>query len=289
MAEILKGAPVAAAITEDLIRRAEALKEKGVTPCLAIVRLGERPEDLSYERGAMKRCEKVGIRVEQILLPAACLQEELEGAIRRINAEDGIHGCLLFRPLPKQLDERAVCEALAPAKDVDCMSSASLNAVFTGRGAGFAPCTAQSVLELLDFYGYAPAGKRVAVIGRSLVIGKPLSMLLLNRDATVTVCHSKTPELAGLCREAEILVAAAGKAGLVDERYTNPGQVVVDVGIHPAPGGGVCGDVDFARTEPAVKAVSPVPGGVGSVTTAVLCKHVIEAAEAAAERRQGRT
>ena len=281
MAELLRGAPVAAAITEELIGRADKLKEKGVTACLAIVRIGERPDDMAYERGAVKRCEKVGIQVRQILLPADCRQEELIMELEKINVDAAIHGCLLFRPLPEQLNERAACEALAPAKDVDGMTSASLNTVFTGRGKGYAPCTAQSCIEILDYYGFDPAGRNAAVIGRSLVIGKPVSMLLQARNATVTMCHTKTVDMPELCRRAEILVAAAGKADMVDGRFTNPEQIVIDVGINPAPDGGICGDVRFDAVEPKVRAITPVPGGVGSVTTAVLCKHVIEAAEKA--------
>lgn len=279
MAEILKGATVAAAITEELIRRADALKAKGIEPCLAILRVGERADDLAYERGALKRCEKVGVRAVSIVLDSDCTQDALLDAIARINADDAIHGCLMFRPLPKHLNEQAACEALLPCKDVDSMTAASLRTVFTGRGEGFAPCTAQSCIELLDHYGYDPAGKRVVVIGRSLVIGKPVSMMLQTRNATVTMCHTKTANMPEICREAEILVVAAGKAGVVNETFTNPGQVVIDVGINASPDGGICGDVQFTAVEPRVKAISPVPSGVGSVTTAVLCKHVIEAAE----------
>lgn len=279
MAEILKGAPVAAAITEGLIVRAHLLRQKGITPCLAILRVGERPDDLAYECGAMKRCEKVGIRVESIVLDAACTQQELLQAIMRVNADGAIHGCLMFRPLPKHLDEQEACEALIPRKDVDSMTAASLRTVFTGRGVGFAPCTAQSVLELLDFYGVNPAGKHVAVIGRSLVIGKPVAMMLQTRNATVTMCHTKTVNMPEICKEAEILVVAAGKAGIVDRSFTNPDQIVIDVGINTAPDGTICGDVCFDQVEPFVRGISPVPSGVGSVTTAVLAKHVIEAAE----------
>lgn len=281
MAEILKGAPVAAAMTEALAARAEALRAAGVVPGLAILRVGERPDDLAYERGAVKRCEKVGIRACPVTLPADCTQEALLSAIDAINADDRLHGCLMFRPLPKHLDEQAACEALHPAKDVDSMTSVSLNTVFTGRGEGFAPCTAQSVIELLEHYGYDPAGKQVAVIGRSLVIGKPVSMLLQSRNATVTMCHTKTLDMPAVCRRAEILVVAAGRAGVVNGSFTNPEQVVVDVGINAAPGGGICGDVRFEEVAPLVRAITPVPSGVGSVTTAVLCKHVIEAAEKA--------
>ncbi len=279
MAELLKGAPVAAAMTETLKVRADALKEKGVEPCLAILRVGERPEDLTYERGAMKRCEKIGIRVEQVVLNDACTQHELLRAIAEINDNHEIHGCLMLRPLPKHLNEQKASEMLMPSKDVDSMTSASLLTVFTGRGVGFAPCTAQSVMELLEYYEIPLSGARAAVIGRSLVIGKPVSMMLQARNATVTMCHTRTRELAALCRDAEILVVAAGKAGVVDASFTNPGQIVIDVGINAKPDGGICGDVNFEEVEPRVKAITPVPGGVGSVTTAVLCKHVIEAAE----------
>lgn len=279
MAEILKGASVAAAITENLVRRVDALKSKGVEPCLAILRVGARADDLAYERGARKRCEKVGIHIVSIVLDADCTQDALIDAIAHINADNTIHGCLMFRPLPEHLNEQAACEALLPRKDMDGMTAASLCTVFTGRGEGFAPCTAQSCVELLDHYGFALSGKRVTVIGRSLVIGKPVAMLLETRNATVTMCHTKTVNLPELCRSAEILVVAAGKAGILDETFTNDDQVVIDVGFHAAPDGGICGDVQFAAVEPRVKAISPVPYGVGSVTTAVLCKHVIEAAE----------
>ena len=279
MAEIMRGAPVADAITEELVLRREALVKKGVEPCLAILRVGERADDLAYERGAKKRCEKVGIRVVSVVLDPACTQEELATAIQRINADETIHGCLMFLPLPKHLDEQAACELLDPRKDVDGMTAASLRTVFTGRGKGFAPCTAQSCLELLDRCGVELAGKNVVVIGRSLVVGKPVSMMLQTRNATVTMCHRKTKNLAEICRRAEILIVAAGRAGIVDASFTNPDQVVMDVGVNLAPDGGICGDVQFDAVAPVVRAISPVPSGVGSVTTAVLAKHVIEAAE----------
>jgi methylenetetrahydrofolate dehydrogenase (NADP+)/methenyltetrahydrofolate cyclohydrolase len=279
MAEILKGAPVAAAISEDLTARAEKLKARGTEPCLAILRVGEQADDLAYERSILKRCEKVGIRALPVLLPVDCTQGNLLDEIEKINGDPRIHGCLLFRPLPAHLNGQAVADALVPSKDVDSMTSASLLTVFTGRGEGFAPCTAQSCLELLDYYGIDPTGKRAAVIGRSLVIGKPVSMMLQARNATVTMCHSKTLDLPDVCRQAEILIVAVGKPGTVDAGFTNPNQIVLDVGINTAPGGGICGDVLYDEVEPLVKAISPVPGGLGPVTTAVLCKHVIEAAE----------
>ena len=281
MAELWKGAPVAAALTERLIPRAQALAEKGVTPTLAIVRVGERPEDLSYERGALKRCEKVGIAVRQYLLTSEATQTDLMEVIEDINRDDSIHGCLMFRPLPKHMDEAAACAALSPAKDVDGITAGSLAAVFSGSGAGYPPCTAQACLEILDHYGYELKGKRAVVVGRSLVIGKPVSMLLLGRHATVTVCHTRTADLAAECRRAEVLVAAAGKAGAVSAQCLAPGQVVLDVGINVDENGNLVGDVDFAAAETTVDAITPVPGGVGAVTTSVLARHVIEAAEKA--------
>ena len=278
MAEILKGAPAAAALTEKLAVRCAALKEGGVIPTLAIVRVGERPDDVAYERGAIKRCEKAGVAVRQYLLPADAEQGELLRVIDEINRDGGIHGCLMFRPLPRHLDEAAACEALDVRKDVDCMTESSLSSVFTGSGKGFTPCTAQSVMELLDYYGIDPAGKKAVVVGRSLVIGKPVAMLLLAANATVTVCHSRTASLAEQTRNADIVVAALGRARALTAEHFAPGQVVVDVGINAAPEGGLCGDVDFAAVEPIVSAITPVPAGVGSLTTAVLCAHVIEAA-----------
>ena len=281
MAQLWKGAPVAAALTEELSQRAQALVAKGITPTLAIVRVGERPEDLSYERGALKRCEKVGIAVRQYLLTAASSQTDLMEVIEEINRDDSIHGCLLFRPLPKHMDEAAICAALSPAKDVDGITAGSLAAVFSGSGVGYPPCTAQACLEILDHYGYELKGKRVVVVGRSLVIGKPVSMLLLGRHATVTICHTRTADLAAECRRAEVLVAAAGKAGAVSAQCLAPGQVVLDVGINVDENGNLVGDVDFAAAEATVDAITPVPGGVGAVTTSVLARHVIEAAEKA--------
>ena len=281
MAQLWKGAPVAAALTEELSQRAQALVAKGITPTLAIVRVGERPEDLSYERGALKRCEKVGIAVRQYLLTDASSQTDLMEVIEEINRDDSIHGCLLFRPLPKHMDEAASCAALSPAKDVDGITAGSLAAVFSGSGAGYPPCTAQACLEILDHYGYELKGKRAVVVGRSLVIGKPVSMLLLGRHATVTICHTRTADLPAECRRADLLVAAAGKAGAVSAQCLASGQVVLDVGINVDEDGNLVGDVDFAAAENTVEAITPVPGGVGAVTTSVLARHVIEAAEKA--------
>lgn len=280
MAELLKGAPVARALTEELGTRVAALLARGVTPGLAILRVGERPDDLSYERAALRRCEKVGISARRVALPADCAQAELERAIRDVNADPSVHGCLMFRPLPAALDEHAACEAFDVAKDVDGVTAGSLAGVFAGEAVGFPPCTAEAVLQLLRHHGVALDGADVVVVGRSLVIGRPVSMLLQAADATVTMCHTHTRDLAAKCADADVVVVAAGHAGTFGARCAHAGQVVVDVGINWDEGTQrLVGDVDFDAVEPIVGAITPVPGGVGSVTTACLAKHVVEAAE----------
>ena len=281
MAQLMKGAPVAAAMTEQMVARTERLKQAGVTPTLCILRLGERPGDLVYERSAMKRCGKVGIDVREIVLPEGCTCERLLETIEQVNRDGAIHGLLMMRPLPVREDEDAARALLAPEKDVDGITAIAQSKVFTGAGAGYPPCTAQAVIEILDHYGVELAGRRAAVIGRSLVVGRPVAMMLMARDATVTLCHTRTEDLPEFCRQADILVSAAGRAGLVTGAFTRPGQVIVDVGINVR-AGKLCGDVDFAAAEPLVGAITPVPGGVGAVTTAVLAAHVVQAAEKAA-------
>ena len=284
MADIWKGAPVSAALTDELITRAEALKRRGVVPCLAILRVGVRADDLAYERGALKRCERVGVEARQFILPADTTQETLMAAISEINSDEKIHGCLMFRPLPKSLDEKAACAALDPKKDIDGITIGSLAKIYAGTGEGYAPCTAQSCMELLNHYGVDVTGKRVVVIGRSLVIGRPVAMLLMAANGTVTICHTRTRNLPGIVREADIVVVAVGKAESIGAEYFHTGQIVLDVGINWSEAKQkLVGDVDYDRVVPIVDAITPVPAGVGSVTTAVLCKHVIEAAETAAE------
>lgn len=283
MAELLKGAPVAAAIAERSARGVEACKAVGIAPCLAILRVGERDDDLSYERGATKRCEAVGVEVRNVVLPADVDQATMLAAIEELNADAGVHGVLMFRPLPSQLDEAACCEALAPAKDVDAQTLASLARVFTGKGEGFAPCTAQACIEILMHYGVDPTGMRAAVIGRSLVVGKPVSMMLMAENATVTTCHTRTVDMPSITRGADIVIVAVGRMESIGEEYFSDGQVVIDVGIAwNEEKGKLCGDVRFDEVEPIVGAITPVPGGVGSVTTAVLVSHVVEAAARAA-------
>ena len=280
MAKVLEGKAVAAAMAGQLRLRAEALARRGVAPRLAILRVGENGSDLAYERAAAKRCAALGIGVETLTLPGDADTEAVLAAIDRVNADERIHGCLPLRPLPQAIDDGSVRQRLSARKDVDGIGPASLARLFTGSGEGFSPCTAQACLELLDYYGVSLRGKHAVIIGRSLVVSRPLALLLVERDATVTICHTKTVDLPALCRTADILVSAAGKAGLVDASYLRPGQVVVDVGVNVSPEGKLCGDVRFEQAEKIVDAISPVPGGVGSVTTLVLCKHVIQAAEA---------
>ena len=262
MASILKGAPVVAAMNERNAALCEQLKAKSIVPTLAVVRVGAREDDLSYERGVMTRCGKVGVEVKQYLLPA----------------DDAIHGCLLFRPLPKQFDDRTVRAALAPEKDIDGITDGSLAGVFTNTDLGYAPCTAQACLEILKHYNVPLSGKRAVVVGRSLVVGKPAAMMLDRENATVTICNSRTQDLPQICQEADVVVVAMGRMGAVGADCLRPGQTVVDVGIHLNDEGKLCGDVRFAEAEPVVDAITPVPGGVGTVTTSVLVGHVVQAA-----------
>ena len=280
MSEILKGAPVAEALNEKTRAIVEELKARGISPTLCILRVGERADDLSYERGALKRAEAVGVNVVKRLFPAEVTEEELLSAIKEINADAGIHGVLMFRPLPKHVNEARVTGALAPEKDVDGITDLSMAGVYAGKPLGFPPCTAQAVIELLDFYNIDLKGKNVTVIGRSLVIGKPVTMMLIKKNATVTVCHTKTLDTSEIARNADIIVAAAGSAGMVNADFVREGQIVVDVGINwSEEKQKIVGDVDFEAVAPITAAITPVPGGVGGVTTSVLMSHVVEAAK----------
>ena len=278
MARQVLGKEVTAALNEKIKSRAAALKEKGVEPTLGIIRVGEREDDLSYERGAVKRCETLGVACKKILLPADVTQEVLMDAVRQVNEDDSIHGVLIFRPLPRHLDEEAVIRALDPAKDVDGITDGSMVGVFAGREQGFPPCTPQACMEILDHYQIDCTGKKAVVVGRSLVVGKPAAMMLLKKNATVTVCHTRTKDMPSVVKEADIVIVAAGRAGVVDDRYVSPGQIIIDVGINVNDQGRLCGDVAYDKVEPIVDAITPVPGGVGSVTTSVLVGHVVEAA-----------
>lgn len=288
MAKLLLAKEVNEKLNARIAADCAALKARGVEPTLAIIRCGERPDDLSYERGATKRAEALGVAVKIFALPEDVTREKLLAVIDGANADDKIHGVLLFRPLPAHLrgDEDEICNRLDPCKDVDGMTDGSNAGVFMGKPLGFAPCTPAACMEILDHYGIDCTGKKAVVIGRSLVVGKPAAMMLLARNATVTVCHTRTRDVAAVAREADILVSAAGVLGSLTGDYVRPGQIVVDVSINwdenkPNARGGlgaIAGDAVFDQVEPVVEAITPVPGGVGAVTTSVLIGHVVEAA-----------
>ena len=288
MAKRLLGKEVNEALVAALQTRTAALREKGVVPTLGIVRLGENPSDLSYEKGATKRAEEVGVAIKNYILPEETTKEELLAVIDGINADDDLHGVLMFRPLPKHLknDQDEICNRLAPCKDVDSMTHMSNAGVFEGQDLGYAPCTPAACMEILDHYGINCTGKNAVVIGRSLVVGKPAAMMLMAKNATVTVCHTKTVNTAEICKNADIIISAAGVLNSLTKDFVRPGQIVIDVSMNWNPEkitskgkGGMSGDCIFDEVEPIVEAITPVPGGVGAVTTSVLMKHVVEAAE----------
>ncbi len=280
MAELLKGKPVAANLTETTKAKAEELRAKGIIPTLAIVRVGENPGDLSYEKGAIKRASQTGVEVKQYVFDETVSQEELVAAIEEINKDEEVSGALMFRPLPKHIDEKAVCETLAPEKDMDGITPGSMAGVFMDTDLGYPPCTAEACMEMLSYHGIELKGRNVTVMGRSLVIGKPVAMMLMKQHATITVCHSRTtPEaFAKAGSGADIVVTALGRAKMVGTDKLGDGQILIDVGINVDENGKLCGDMDFDEAEKKAAMITPVPGGVGSVTTAVLMKHVVAAA-----------
>ena len=275
--EVLKGAAVTAAIKEQVQGMMEGLE--GQPPKLAIVRVGERPDDLSYERGAMKRMEAFGLRAQSYAFPEEINGEDFKEAFAAINRDPDVTGILLLKPLPPQIPEREIEAMIDPAKDLDGISPVNMAKVFAGEADGFAPCTAEAVVEVLKAYGIPISGKRAVIVGRSLVVGRPLAMLLLKENATVTVCHTRTKNLEEECRRAEILVAAAEQAKMLGASHVGEQAVVIDVGINVDEDGKLCGDVDFASIDGRAAMATPVPGGVGAVTTAVLAKHLAQAAK----------
>lgn len=272
----LKGAEVSAKIKEQVT---EDLKKLGGTiPTLASVRVGEKPDDMSYERGAKKKLESFGLKAESFVFPEDITDQDFKEAFRKICEDEQVTGILLLKPLPKQICEKDIDRMIDPKKDLDGISPENIAKVFAGDPTGFAPCTAEAVIEVLKAYDIPITGKRATVVGRSMIVGKPLSMLLLKENATVTVCHTRTADLKGTCKNAEILVAAAGKAKMLDGDYVGEGAVVIDVGINVDGDGKLCGDVDFASIQEKAAMATPVPGGVGAVTTAVLAAHLVRAA-----------
>ena len=288
MAKLLLGKEVNEALVAALQARTAALKEKGVQPTLGIIRLGENPSDLSYEKGATKRAEEVGVAVKNYILPEDASKEDVLKVIDEVNADDSVHGVLMFRPLPKHLknDQDEICNRLSPKKDVDSMTHMSNAGVFEGQDLGYAPCTPAACMEILDHYGIDCKGKNAVVIGRSLVVGKPAAMMLMAKNATVTICHTRTVNTAEICKNADIIISAAGVLNSLTRDFVREGQIVIDVSMNWNPEkitskgkGGMSGDCIFDEVEPIVEAITPVPGGVGAVTTSVLMKHVVEAAE----------
>ena len=272
----LKGAEVSAKIKDQVQEIVEKLD--GHVPTAAIVRVGERPDDLSYEKGVIKKIASFGMEAKTYVFPEDISEEEFLEEFRKINADESVDGILLFMPLPKHMNGNLFESAIDPVKDLDGISPVNRAKVFAGEADGFAPCTAEAVTEVLKAFEIPMAGKRAVVVGRSMVVGRPLSMLFLKENATVTVCHTRTADLKEECKRAEILVAAAGKAKMLDKEYVADGAVVIDVGINVDENGKLCGDVKWDGLEEAASAATPVPGGVGAVTTAVLCKHLAQAA-----------
>ena len=278
MGEIIKGKPVGDALSEVLKGECEALVKDGIQPKLAILRVGAKPNDLSYEKGALKKCDTIGIKAEVTELPEGTTQEEYIEALQKLNKDSSVNGILTFRPLPKGIDEEVIKNVIAPEKDVDCFSPMNTAKLMEGDKTGFPPCTPTAVVEILKHYNVPLKGAKVVVLGRSMVVGKPVSMLLLGENATVTICHSKTQDLQKVCADADVLVAGVGRARMVTADYVKEGAVVIDVGINAKPeGGGICGDVDTDDVVGKASMVTPVPAGVGSVTTSILAKHVIKA------------
>ncbi len=277
MGQVIKGKPVADAITAELQKDVEALKAQGIMPKLKIVRVGAREDDLSYERGALARMEKCGIAAEVLELPVDIEQADFVKELKAVNDDPSVHGILLFRPLPKQLDMEEIKFVVDAVKDIDCMNPLNAEKIFEGDKTGYPPCTSQACVEILDHYGVELKGKKVAVVGRSMVVGKPLAMLLLDKNATVTICHSRTTDLPAVCRENEVVVAAVGRAEMVKGDFIKEGAVVIDVGINVNAEGKLCGDVAFDECVDKASMITPVPAGVGSVTTSVLAKHVVKA------------
>ena len=287
MTQILKGGPAAEKIAEDLTHRIARLRELGTVPCLAIVRAGDDEGAAAYERGASRRCASLGIELKRCVLPDDVTEGELLRLIAELNGDETVHGVLVLQPMPESIDMAHVRAALDPDKDVDGITNGSLAGVYSGSGEGYPPCCAESCMEMLKYYGIPTDGKHAVIVGRSLVVGRPAAMLLMHGNATVTVCHRKTENLALIAKSADILIMAAGEPGLADREFLSPGQVVLDVGVSLDPvSGKLTGDVDGKAAEDVVAALTPVIGGSGAVTNTVLAAHVVRAAEKRAERRE---
>ena len=283
MAELLRGKKVKDSIIEDARKESDLLIEKGIRPKVAIIRVGENESDLAYEKSIKNLMKKADVKVERIILDEEISQTDFDEILEEKNTDDSVNGILIFRPLPSQLDEDKIKYRINPRKDIDCMSPVNFSKIFISESDGFAPCTPLGVMELLDYYDVDLEGKNVVMVGRSLVVGKPLSMMLLDRNATLTICHSRTENLKEVCRRADILVVAVGRGNMIDESYISDGTIVIDVGINFVDGEMV-GDVDFESADRVAGMITPVPGGVGGVTTACLVMNAVRAAKMQNER-----
>ncbi|WP_422486511.1 bifunctional 5,10-methylenetetrahydrofolate dehydrogenase/5,10-methenyltetrahydrofolate cyclohydrolase [Gudongella sp. DL1XJH-153] len=279
MTEILKGNVVAASIKEDMTKRIAVLKEKGIVPTLGIIRLGNNAGDVSYEKSIIKACEKMDIQAKVYEKEISIDTSELVSLLEELNSDAEISGILLFRPLPKHIDEEVIRSSISPDKDVDCMHPLNLEKIFEGNMTGFAPCTPKAAMEILIHNNIQLEGSKVAVINRSMVVGKPLVMMLLEKNATVTICHSRTKDLAQITKDADIVVTALGKPKFFGEEFFSSESVVIDVGVGMTEDGKLSGDVDYDNVSEKVSMITPVPGGVGSVTTTILLNQVVQAAE----------
>ncbi|MGN8855934.1 bifunctional 5,10-methylenetetrahydrofolate dehydrogenase/5,10-methenyltetrahydrofolate cyclohydrolase [Catenibacterium mitsuokai] len=272
----LRGKKVSDGIKEYVTKELETLS---FVPKLAIVRVGENPDDMSYERGATKKLKSFGLDVASYVFPQDISDEDFKKTFKDINEDDEVTGILLLRPLPRTINEKDIENMIDPKKDLDGISPINIAKVLEGDTTGFSPCTAEAVIEVLKAYDIELTGKRVTVVGRSMVVGKPVSMLLLKENATVTMTHTRTVDLKKTCSDAEIVIAAAGRAKMLNSDYCGQDAVMIDVGINVDENGKLCGDVDYATLDGKASAATPVPGGVGTVTTAVLAKHLIQAAK----------
>lgn len=279
MSEILRGKPVATQLKEETSERVAKLREKGRDPKLAVLRVGANPNDISYERGILKNCDNLGITAQVVEVEESVDTQGLLAVLEELNGDDSVDGILMFRPLPRHLDEKLISESIDPNKDVDCMHPYNLAKVFASDTSGLEPATPRSAMEILKFYGIELTGKRVAIINRSMVLGRPLAMMMLKENASPIICHSKTDDLKGLTKWADIVVLAAGRAKSFGEEYFTKDSIIIDVGVSEAEDGSIAGDADYENLVDKVKAITPVPGGVGSMTTTILLSQVVKACE----------
>ncbi|NMB27309.1 MAG: bifunctional 5,10-methylenetetrahydrofolate dehydrogenase/5,10-methenyltetrahydrofolate cyclohydrolase [Tissierellia bacterium] len=275
MVELLKGKAVASSIKDNMRKDIEELAKGNKVPTLGIVRLGDNPGDISYEKSIIKNCDNIGIKSKVFKKDVNIETEELVELIEELNDNKEISGILVFRPLPKHIDEEVVRNAISPLKDVDCMHPLNLEKIFEGNMDGFAPCTPKAAMEILKYYEIPLEGKNVVVVNRSMVVGKPLTMMLLKENATVTICHSRTKNLDEITRNADVVVVALGRAKFFDEKYFDEDSIVIDVGVSLDENKKLSGDADYDKVSPIVSKITPVPGGVGSVTTSILLSHVV--------------